>query len=465
LAAAVIAAVALGGTLASQRHQHGARGLDVLGVTLLAAICAAMVLRRRHPGATLVIVTVGVAAYFSLGYALGPIFLPMVIAIVGAVLAGHRLLAWCTCTVMYACIVWGGYYLGGHGQRPGLATAVTTAAWPLLVLIGAEVLRSGRERAVSAARGRAELSRRRASEERLRIAQELHDVLAHNISLISVQAGVALHLMDERPERAAEQARTALTAIRHASKEALGELRSVLGMLRSDAGEHAPLSPVPGMAQLGDLTSRATAAGLTVRTDVTGQRRPLPAGVDLAAYRIVQEALTNVIRHAGARNVTVRVSYGHSSLGIEIEDDGGANRGGANSIDGGRDAAGGDHVGHGDGVNDSAEGAGNGIAGMRERARLLGGELVAGPLRGRGFGVRARLPLANPRTGGPAGERTAGTGGSAGADRTAGAGPAAATSSAVITAPSSSSSDQTDADPDAARTADQADAGTAGGIS
>ncbi len=446
LVAAVITAIAFGGTLSSQRHQHSARNLDVLGVALLAVICAVMVMRRRYPAATLVTVAVGVCAYFSLGYAWGPIFLPMVIAIGAAVLAGYRLLAWCACAVMYAFIVWGAYYLSGLGHRPGLAGAATVAAWPLLVLIGAEVLRSGRERAVSAATNRAELSRRRASEERLRIAQELHDVLAHNISLISVQAGVALHLMDERPDQATEQARTALTAIRHASKEALGELRSVLGMLRADAGEHAPLLPVPGMAQLGDLTSRATAAGLAVQTDVTGERRPLPAGADLAAYRIVQEALTNVIRHAGARNVTVRVSYGDTSLGIEVEDDGGGHSssghsGGGHSADGhtgdsGRDTASRDRAGRGDGMNGSADGSGNGIAGMRERARLLGGELTAGPLPGKGFAVRARLPLSGPRTGGVAAEGAAGT-------------------------------NQTRADPDPAPPADQADAdagaGTAGG--
>lgn len=384
--AALIATITIAGTFAAQARQHHVRHLDAYGVALLAVICAAMVLRRHRPAAMLVIVAVSICAYFGAGYPWGPVFIPLTIAIGAAVLAGYRLLAWISCAVMYGFIVWGSYYLGGAGHRPGLASAIGNTAWPLLILIGAEVVRSGRERAASAARSRAELARRQASEERLRIAQELHDVLAHNISLISVQAGVALHLMDERPGQAADQARTALTAIKQASKEALGELRAVLGLLRASAADHAPLSPVPGIEQLGDLTARASAAGLAVRTDITGGRRPLPADTNLAAYRIVQEALTNVIRHAHATTVTVRVSYGDTSLGIDIEDDGrGAEAGRGNGTA---------PSPPGSGVSDSVRNAGgNGIAGMRERARLLGGELTAQPLPGKGFLVRARLPI------------------------------------------------------------------------
>ena len=406
ITAAAIAAITIGGTFGAQTNQQHVRRLDALGVTLLAVVCAALVLRRRNPPAMLLIVAVSVCAYFGIGYPWGPVFLPLTIALGGAVLAGYRSLAWISSAVIYVFIVWGGFYLGGRGRPPGLASAFEVAAWPLLILIGAEVVRSGRERALSAARGREELSRRRESEERLRIAQELHDVLAHNISLISVQAGVALHLMDERPDQATDQARTALTAIRQASKEALGELRSVLGLLRSSASEHAPLSPVPGMAQLGDLTSRASAAGLNVRTEIAGDERPLPADTDLAAYRIVQEALTNVIRHAGATSVTVRVSYDDASLGVEVEDNGhGAPgwprgpsaRGGSTPVGGAAAAhsTGGGSVGGAGsrGTGGATDMGGNGIAGMRERARLLGGELTARPLSGKGFLVRARLPV------------------------------------------------------------------------
>ena len=402
--AAVIAVITIGGSFGAQAHQRGAHHLNLLGVTLLAVSCAVLIVRHRYPAIILLVVATAIAAYFALGFTWGPAFIPLVVAVFGAVLAGYRLLAWITCGIAYLIIVWSGYALATGNKPNGVVSGLTTAAWPLVILIGAEVVRAGRERAASAARGRAELERRRASEERLRIAQELHDVLAHNISLISVQAGVALHLMDERPAEAAERAKTALTAIRHASKEALGELRSVLGLLRTPEGEGPSLSPVPGMAQLGDLTSRATAAGLSVHTDITGDERPLPAGTDLAAYRIVQEALTNVIRHADAANVTVRVSYGDASLGLDIEDDGsgpgsGGPAGGARNTGGTGNAGAKAHVGDdmahsGEaGAGDRTGGGGNGIAGMRERTRLLGGELSARPLPGGGFLVRARLPL------------------------------------------------------------------------
>src|SRR6266536_2680795 len=365
LGAAAIAAFTIGGTFGSQGQQHDVRHLDAFGVTLLALICAAMVLRRRDPRATLLIVGVGVCGYFALGYPWGPVFLPLTLAVGSAVLAGQRLLAWLSCAVVYWFIIWGPFYLGGLGRRPGWADAANVA-WPLVILIGAEVMRSGRERAASAAGSRAELSRRQAS--------------------------------------------TALTAIKQASKEALGELRSVLGLLRASS-EQAPLSPVPGMDQLGDLTSRARAAGLAVRADITGDKRPLPADTDLAAYRIVQEALTNVIRHAGARTVTVRVSYGDTGLGIEIQDDGrGVTSGAVNqNARSGRGADGGVHA------SSKPRAGGNGIAGMRERARLLGGELTARPLPGQGFLVRARLPISRVPGGAGISDST-GAGGGNGAD-------------------------------------------------
>src|SRR6266542_1945453 len=213
-------------------------------------------------------------------------------------------------------------------------------------------------------RTREEEARRRASDERLRIARELHDVVAHNISLINVQASTALHLIDERPE----QARTALAAIKQASKEALGELRSVLDILRQ-SDEEPPRAPAPGLARLDELVSKVKAAGLEVRTTTEGDSRPLPAPVDLTAFRIVQEALTNVHRHAGRASATVRVSYRDRDLVVQVDDDG---RGASSN---------------------GTAGGGNGIPGMRERVAALGGELEAGPRAGGGFRVLARLPL------------------------------------------------------------------------
>ena len=235
-------------------------------------------------------------------------------------------------------------------------------------------MRGRRERAMEVRRARQLQVHRQADEERLRIARELHDVLAHSISLINVQSGVALHLLDEQPE----QARTALAAINDASAEALREVRSVLGVLRG-SGEPPPRAPTAGLAGLDDLVSRAEAAGVEVSLDITGERRPLQASIDLAAFRIVQESLTNIIRHAGSAAATVTVSYGASELTVQVDDDGhGLDRSGSGSA---LDA------------DDAGQGMGSGIVGMRERAAVLGGSLDAGPLPAGGFRVHARLPL------------------------------------------------------------------------
>lgn len=222
------------------------------------------------------------------------------------------------------------------------------------------------------------------------IAQELHDVLAHNISLISVQAGVALHLLDERPE----QARPALAAIKEASRDALDELRSVLDVLRQ--GQAAPRAPTSGIHDLRALVERTRATGLDVQLEITGTPRPLPTDVDLAALRIVQEALTNVVRHADADRATVRVTYGDEHVTVQVDDDGG------DPLPRARSAA--LHAGT----------LGSGLAGMRERAQAVGGTFQAGPRRGRGFGVRATLPRptgdGGPDPGAPA-ERVAEDGG------------------------------------------------------
>jgi len=360
LAVGVIQIVAT--TFAAER-QSGREPLDMLGYALLAAGPVALLARRSHPVPVLGVAFVATLSYWLAGYPRGPVFLALIVAFVTAVIAGYRMLAWLSIAVGYVSSIWLADLLGTEPTpRPGQAAAL--AAWLLVLVAAAEVLRVRRERAAEAARSREEQARRRAGEERLRIARELHDVLAHNISLINVQAGVALHLIDERPE----QARGALSAIKDASKEALGELRSVLDVLRQ-TDERPPRSPTAGLARLDELVSRATAAGLEVRTEIDGPPRPLAARVDLAAFRIVQEALTNVARHAGPATATVRLAYGERELTLQVEDDGR-----------GRTANG-------------TTGGGSGIAGMRERAIALGGTLDAGARPGGGFQVRARLPL------------------------------------------------------------------------
>ena len=369
--------VQIGGTALSVRHassagEHGcwwgdacgtAKPLDLLAYFLLAVGPVALLDRRCNPAQVLVTVFASTLLYDVIGYPSGAVFLSLIVALASAVIAGHRLVGWLVVIAGWALFLWlpG---LAGRGGTPNLLGALALAAW-LLVLIGAaEAVRVRRERMSEVQRTHREEAERRASEERLRIARELHDVLAHNISLINVQSGVALHLLNDRPE----QARDALAAINDASAEALREMRSVLGVLRR-VDEKLPRAPTPGLAQLPELVSRSAGAGVAVELEIEGEQRSLPASVDLAGFRIVQESLTNVARHAGSACATVRLSYADDELTVVVEDDGRGSRPDVPGTDG------------------------NGIAGMRERAATLGGDLEAGPRLGGGFSVRARLPV------------------------------------------------------------------------
>ena len=351
------------GTTFAARHQTGRDDLDALGYLLLAAGPAALMLRRRSPVAVLGIAFGATLTYVTIDYPRGPVYVSLAIAFFNAVFRGHRLAAWISLPLGYVGFLWLPY-LNDTEPAPTLGAALGLLAWLLFLGTAAEIIRTRKDRAEEARRIHHEETLRKASEERLRIARELHDVLGHNISLINVQAGVALHLMDEKPE----QARTALAAIKEASGETLREMRAVLGVLRQ-ADEEAPRAPAPSISRVVDLVSKAGVAGIRVSTEVEGRPRTLPASVDLAAFRIVQEALTNVTRHARSPTATVKVTYGEDDLTVQIDDDG---RGPARPND--------------------ADG-GSGIRGMRERAEALGGELSAGPRPEGGFRVRARLPL------------------------------------------------------------------------
>jgi signal transduction histidine kinase len=358
-----VAVIQLSGTYFASMDQPHRRPFDALAAVFLLAGPATLAARRHHPVAVLWAVLAITVGYFLLGYPRGPVFISLIVAFVTAVMAGRRVAAAASLVVGYISFVWL-VDVPGTGSAPSWGEALGVAAWLIVLFTVAEVARGRRERATEATRAREEESRRRASEERVRIARDLHDVLAHNISLINVQAGVALHLMDDRPE----QARTALTAIKQASNEALRELRSVLEILR-EGDEAAPRSPASGLARLDDLVARTRATGLHVVKQVDGTPNVLPREVDLAAFRIVQEALTNVTRHSGADRATVRLSYTEGDLTVQVDDDGMGRPAQANSS------------------------GGRGLRGMRERVAALGGELEAGARPGGGFRVRARLPL------------------------------------------------------------------------
>ena len=223
------------------------------------------------------------------------------------------------------------------------------------------------DRAVALERAREGEAQAAVQEERARIARELHDVVAHDVSVMVVQAAAAKRIVEREPDRAEE----AIVSIEGTGREALAEMRRLLGVLRR-GDEDLALAPQPSLSRVDALLARTRAAGLDVALERSGDDAPLPAGVDLAAYRVVQEALANVVRHAGAEHATVRLTYDPRAVVVEVVDDG---RGAANG--GGK--------------------AGHGLVGLRERVDLYGGDFQAGPRAEGGFGVLARLPVAGGR--------------------------------------------------------------------
>jgi signal transduction histidine kinase len=209
-----------------------------------------------------------------------------------------------------------------------------------------------------------EQARRGVAEERIRIARELHDIVAHSISVITVQAGFGHLVIDDRPD----EAKATLAAIEDTGRQTLTEMRQLLGVLRSGPEERATLAPAPGLGQLDQLIAHTAKAGVRVELKVTGRPDELPAGIDVSAYRIVQEALTNVVRHAGTATADAAIDYRPDELVIEVVD-------------------------HGIGCPDGLSRIGHGLVGIHERVSLYGGSADTGPLPGRGFRVLARLPI------------------------------------------------------------------------
>jgi signal transduction histidine kinase len=339
------------------------RGIDTAAewAALLAVLASsgALYLRRRYPVTVGVVALAAVSAYGLLLQRPGPIMLVFVVALYTVVDEGYLAVAIGLGLASVVAFAVADNY--NRTENGGNGATLLHAGWLVAVIVGVTrnrraYLAEARERTLAAEQRMEEEARRRATEERLRIARELHDVLGHHLSLINVQASAALH----RPDAAKSE--QALIAIKQASKETLRELRTTLGILRQD-GE-APTAPAPGLSRLDDLVVTAGGSGVEIRTELAATR-PLPPEVDLAAYRIVQEALTNVARHAGATTAVVRVRLDRDDVLVEVEDDG-------------------------TGVPGAP---GNGILGMRERARALGGSLTTGPRPDGGFRVCARLPL------------------------------------------------------------------------
>jgi signal transduction histidine kinase len=352
----------LGATTAAGHFQHGSRQLDLTGYLWLAASALPLLFVRRFPLPAFLVCYGAVLAYYWSDYPSGPALLLPTIALFA--LTRRRGPLFAGLTAGSALVVAFAVHLATGGSFTLDARAALLFVW-LAAVLGIGTAARNRTAAIRAARERAaEHQYRMAEQERLRIAREVHDVVAHSLAMINVQAGVAAHVADRRPEQAVE----ALLAIKEASASALADLRATVAVLRSGQGHGQWQGPAPSLRQLDELLDHARATGLTVR--VAGTPGELPAPVDGAAYRILQESLTNVVRHARDAS-EVDVSFGRSDgkFSLCIRDNG-------------RDP--------------DKPTAGNGLRGMAERAAALGGNVRAQPVDG-GFEVRAELPVEEDR--------------------------------------------------------------------
>jgi len=344
------------------------QGLLSVGIALLGPL--ALIGARRFPGPVVALTAIGASLDLIVNVHAGPPYVALAFGIVSAIVRNARVWAWISIAVAWVATIAVALVLGDDRFTAGRIAGTTLG---ILIVVGiGEGIRGRRERM---AEFRRRVSQRRQTEvqaERVRIARELHDVLAHSLSQINVQAGVGLHLMDKQPDKARE----ALASIKDTSKTALDEVRTVLGVLRAEGGADpsAPLVPEPDLARLPGLVASVTAQGIDVRLDDRLTAENVPKPVQLALYRIAQESLTNVTRHdTGATHATITLERREGLYRLEVRDDGtGATTGTPSSA--------------------APESGGRGLLGMRERAELLGGHLSAGPADGGGFAVVAELP-------------------------------------------------------------------------
>jgi signal transduction histidine kinase len=346
-------------------HRQGS--IDALGVLWLIAGTAPLLWRLRAPGTVFLVSSALVFTYYWSSYAGGPSIIAPTLALVTLTFLRGPLMG---CLAGGILVVAVATVILVQGDTEGALDPrlLGFGLWIAVAVSIGTVVRYHRAAVRSSAERAAEADRRHAEEQRLAIAREVHDVVAHSLAMINVQAGVAAHVADRRPE----QAKAALLAIKEASRSALVDLRATLGVLRSGDDR----APTPGLGRLPDLIEVASATGITVHAD--GDPGVLPAPVDVASYRIVQECLTNVVRHGqGADVVTIRLVRTPEELEITV-------------LDNGTSTTPARHGGHGHGGSGQD---GNGLRGMAERAEALGGSVVAGPESTGGFRVFARLPL------------------------------------------------------------------------
>ncbi|MBA2810537.1 sensor histidine kinase [Streptomyces sp. KM273126] len=339
--------------------EHSATSLDLLGYALLTVGGLGLAARRRAPVPVLAVTGLSAVGYQAVGFDVPVV--AYLFAVYAAVRAGHRTATVVASVTMLVVLPLAALASGLHDTSEAFARArgALELAWLIAAAAAGEALRQAERRADEAERTREETARRRADEERLRIARELHDSLTHQISIIKVQSEVAVHVARRRGEPVPE----ALLAIQEAGREATRELRATLEALRDD-----DTTPPRGLDHLPELVERARAIGLDATLTIEGQRRRVPAAVDRTVYRIVQESLTNIARHADAATASVRVDCRPDALAIRVDDDGRA-------------------------TPDTAPTPGVGLLGMRERVTALGGRLRAEPRGEGGFTVQAELPV------------------------------------------------------------------------
>ena len=331
--------------------------LDLLGYALLVASGVALAARRRAPIVTLALTGLCAVGYQAVGFDVPAV--AFLFAVYAAVRAGHRLVTVVAMLAMLTALPLALLARESVAEAFAQSRGALEIAWLVAAAAAGEALRQAERRADEAERTREETARRRADEERLHIARELHDSLTHQISVIKVQAEVAVHVA----RRLGEDVPQALLAIQEASREANRELRATLEALRDD-GE----TPRPGLDNVPELVERSRGTGLDATLTIDGQRHDVPTAVDRTAYRIVQESLTNIARHAAATKASVHIGYRPDGLSIRVDDDGGARPG-------------------------AVPAAGVGLLGMRERVTALGGRLRAEPRGEGGFTVQAELPV------------------------------------------------------------------------
>ncbi|MEU7036880.1 MULTISPECIES: sensor histidine kinase [unclassified Streptomyces] len=375
--ALVVALVVAVWTLLSAGYEGEPVGRTVAAWALIAVGCGALCFRRRAPVVVAAVTLLACAVYYPLSAQDGPLMITFALALYTTAAEGRFVAAVALASVTLLAVGLGEIRQDAGRRQIDDTSLAMLAGWLIsLVAVGRAqrtrlaYLHEVEQRAHAAEREQEARALQSATAERLRIARELHDVLGHSISLINVQSGAVLHRLSKKPEPevALAAAEEALEAVKATSKDALRELRATLGVLRQ-ADEAAPTGPTSGLALLGDLVERARGTGLDVRTELTGTPVPLAPPVDLAAYRIVQESLTNVTRHSGARTATVTLDWRADELRLRIEDDG-------------------------EGAPEERP-LGSGIRGMAERARAFGGELTAHSTT-EGFRVDARLPIGAP---------------------------------------------------------------------